>query len=268
MEHWSGVMAWEVRRLEKASSQAQARYAQQQRQANTYKDREEAMRRQFTELEQDLQHRTGRVAELEEIVVEMGQRERAIEDEIKQLDEERGILEKERHGWSGEKQSFAQERSAWERDKRAFEAEKRQWETERGTLVAERDAALRDRQKSLDSGRMSDRDRATMDMMRSGLGGILGRKSGSVAEAEIIEAVEEVKKLVERREKEVCTLRDEMREVNTGLEEEVRRVRADRDAWKTKVERGDLGKKDEMGQLEKKLRVGFHSLSSEYLLTK
>jgi hypothetical protein len=268
MEHWSGVMAWEVRRLEKASSQAQARYAQQQRQANTYKDREEAMRRQFTELEQDLQHRTGRVAELEEIVVEMGQRERAIEDEIKQLDEERGILEKERHGWSGEKQSFAQERSAWERDKRAFEAEKRQWETERGTLVAERDAALRDRQKSLDSGRMSDRDRATMDMMRSGLGGILGRKSGSVAEAEIIEAVEEVKKLVERREKEVCTLRDEMREVNTGLEEEVRRVRADRDAWKTKVERGDLGKKDEMGQLEKKLRVGFHYCRlTDYLLT-
>lgn len=255
MEHWSGVMAWEVRRLEKASAHAQAQSAQQQRQVKTYKDREEAMRRQFTEIEQDLQQKTGRVGELEEIVVEMGQRERAIEDEIKQLDEERGILEKERQSWSGEKQSFSQERSAWERDKKAFEAEKRQWETERRTLQEERDNALRDRQKSLETGRMSDRDRAMMDKMRSGLGGILGRKSGTVAEAEAMDAMEEVKKLVERREKEVCTLRDEMREVNTGLEEEVRRVRADRDAWKIKVERGDLSKKDEVVQLEKKLRV-------------
>jgi chromosome segregation ATPase len=214
------------------------------------------MRRQFTELEQDLQHRTGRLAELEEVVVEMGQRERAIEDEIKQLDEERGILEKERQGWSGERQSFAQERSSWERERKAFEAEKKQWETERRSLMEERDQALRDqRQKSVESGRMSDRDRAIMDRMRSGLGGILGRKSGNVNEAEMVEAVEEVKKLVERREKEVCTLRDEMREVNSGLEEEVRRVRADRDAWKSKVERAEGGKKEEVGQLEKKLRV-------------
>lgn len=71
----------------------------------------------------------------------------------------------------------------------------------------------------------------------------------------MIQGIEEVKKLVERREKEVCTLRDEMREVNTGLEEEVARVRADRDAWQSKVEKATTQKKDEVMQLEKKFRV-------------
>ena len=94
-----------------------------------------------------------------------------------------------------------------------------------------------------------------MDRLRSGLGAILGRKSGIVGETEMIEAIEEVKILVARREKEVCTLRDEMREVNHGLEEEVRRVRADRDAWQGKVEQAEGKKKEETGQLEKKLRV-------------
>lgn len=258
MEHWSGVMAWEVRRLERVSAETQARYARQQSQTNTYKDREEAMRRQFTELEQDLQGKSGRVIELQEIVDEMRQGERAMQDEVRQLDEEREILEKERSAGSKEKQAFAQERSEWDRERRAFEAEKRQWESEKRALQDERDNASRDRQISLESGRMSDRDRATMDRLRSGLGAILGRKSGIVGETEMIEGIEEVKKLVERREKEVCTLRDEMREVNTGLEEEVVRVRADRDAWQSKLEKATSHKKEEVMQLEKKLRVSSH----------
>lgn len=248
-------MAWEVRRLEKVSAESQARYARQQSQANIYKDREDAMRRQFVELEQDLQDKSGRVIELQEIVDEMRQRERAMQDEVRQLDEEREILERERSAGSKEKQMFEQERSEWDRERRAFEAEKRQWESERRALQDERDNASRDRQASLESGRMSDRDRATMDRLRSGLGAILGKKSGIVGETEMIQGIEEVKKLVERREKEVCTLRDEMREVNTGLEEEVARVRADRDAWQSKVEKATTQKKDEVMQLEKKFRV-------------
>jgi chromosome segregation ATPase len=257
MEHWSGVMAWEVRRLEKVSAESQARYARQERQANMLKDREDAMRRQFAEIEQELQDKSGRVIELQEVVDEMRQRERVMQDEVRQLDEEREIMERERSAGSKDKQAFQQERSEWDRERRAFEAEKRQWESEKRALLEERDNASRDRQKSLESGQMSDRDRATMDRLRSGLGAILGRKSGNVGETEMVEAIEEVKTLVQRREKEVCTLRDEMREVNNGLEEEVRRVRADRDAWQGKVERAEEKKKEELGQLEKRSRVSY-----------
>ena len=261
MEHWSGIMAWEVRRLEKVSAESQARYAKQERQANMFKDREDAMRRQFAEIEQELQDKSGRVIELQEVVDEMRQRERVMQDEVRQLDEEREIMEKERSAGSKDKQVYQQERSEWDRERRAFEAEKRQWEGERRALLEERDNASRDRQKSLESGHMSDRDRATMDRLRSGLGAILGRESGIVGETEMIEAIEEVKILVARREKEVCTLRDEMREVNHGLEEEVRRVRADRDAWQGKVEQAEGRKKDETGQLAKKLRVRWRVLA-------
>jgi chromosome segregation ATPase len=259
MEHWSGVMAWEVRRLERVSAEAQARSTRQERQVMTYKDREDAMRRQFAELEQDLQEKTGRVLDLEQTVDDLRQRERVMQDEVRQLDEERAIMERERGEGSRAKQAHQQERDEWEKERRAFDAERRQWESERRALQEERDKATRDRQIQSESGRMSDRDRATMEKLRSGLGVILGRKSGTVGEHEVTESVEEVKKLVERREKEVCTLRDEMREVNTGLEEEVRRVRADRDAWKNKVDAAGGQRKDEVAQLEKRLRVSIVS---------
>jgi hypothetical protein len=60
---------------------------------------------------------------------------------------------------------------------------------------------------------------------------------------------------VERREKEVGGLRDEMREVNMGLEEEVRRVSADRDVWKGKAEKADQTHRTEITALEKQTRV-------------
>ena len=261
MEHWSGVMAWEVRRLERTSSEAQARYTRQQRQVNVYKEREDAIRRQFTSLEDDLHRKTGRVGELEQVVEEMGRRERAIGDEIRQLDEERGVLEKERQGWSGEKQSFSQERERWQSERQTFENERRHWQQEKERLVSEKQDAARDKQRALDTGRMSDQDKITMDRLRSGLGGLLGRKTGTVGEAEVVDAMDQVKNLVERMEKQITTLKDEMNEVNMGLEEEVRRIGKDRDAWKAKVDKAEAAKVDTTANLERRIRVSLTRLS-------
>lgn len=255
MEHWSGVMAWEVRRLERASSETAARFTRQQRQVNTYKDREEAMRRQFTSLEQDLHVKSGRVEELETLVEELGRRDRAIGEEIRQLDEERGIMEKDRQGWIVERSAIQQERSKWERERQSFDQQRQMWEDEKRQLVSAHQESEQHRTKALEAGKMSDHDRATMDRLRTGLGGILGRKSGTVGEAEVVDALEEVKRLVERMEKQITTLKDEMNEVNMGLEEEVRRMGQDRDAWKGKLEKIEMAKKEETLQLEKRLRV-------------
>lgn len=263
MEHWSGVMAWEVRRLERVSSEAQTRYIRQQRQVSVYKDREDAIRRQFVALEEDVQRKSGRVEELELVVEEMGRRERAIGDEIRQLDEERGVLEKERQGWSGEKQSIAQERDRWQIERQSFEDERRRWEQERSELSTRKQEATRDMQRAMDQGRTSDQDRTTMDRLRSGLGGMLGRKSGTVGEAEVIDAMEQVKSLVERMEKQITTLKDEMNEVNMGLEEEVRRVGKDRDAWKSKVDKAETSRLKTATELERRSRVSLCALASQ-----
>lgn len=252
MGHWSGVLAWEVRRLEKSSSEANAGYNRQQRQVNVYRDREEAIRRQFSVLEEDLRIKSDHVKELEGVVDEMQRRERAVKEEIGQLDEEREILEKERQGWGGERQALHQERDRWQNERQAFEDERRKWEDERRSLLTQREEAVKDRQMALESGRMSNQDRQTMDRVRSGLGSILGRKSGTVGEAEVVDAVEEVKRLVTRMEGDITRLKDEMHEVNNGLEEEVRRVGRDRDHWKVKADKAEVAG---VADFEKRLRV-------------
>lgn len=252
MDHWSGVLAWEVRRLERTSSEAHARYSRQQRQVNVYRDREDAIRRQFSALEEDLQVKTHQIKDLEGAVDEMTRREQAVKDEVGQLDEERGILEKERQGWRSDRQTFDQERDRWQRERQAFDDERRNWKTEKRNLVAQREEAIKDRQKALESGQMSNQDRITMNRIRSDLGSILNRKSGTVGEAEVVDAMEEVKRLVSRMEGDIARLKDEMHELNNGLEEEVRRTAKDRDQWKSKAEKAEV---TGAAEFEKRLRA-------------
>jgi hypothetical protein len=135
---------------------------------------------------------------------------------------------------------FGRERDGWERERRA-------WASERETHVRDLDRARTE-------GTGSAQDKAAMERVRVGLGSLLGRTS-MVSEAETETAFQEVRALVERREKEVGGLRDEMREVNMGLEEEVRRVSADRDVWKGKAEKADQMHRTEITALEKQTRV-------------
>ncbi|WRT65708.1 uncharacterized protein IL334_002655 [Kwoniella shivajii] len=247
MEHWSGVMAWEVRRLERVSGETQARYDKQSMKINHLKDREAELIRQAND-------KLNRVNELEEMVIGMGRRERAIEEEARELDQYRLKLEEERQNWLEEKEAYQRERDSWTSLKRNWDKERSGFELDKRRWMEERTGLINDKQQLLESGQMSEKDRHLMDQIRLSLGGILGRKMGSVGEHEIIPSIEEVKGLVARREREVGNLRDEMREVNMGLEEELRRVSEDRDSWKSRVDQGEHGRRDEIAGFERKLR--------------
>ncbi|OCF31696.1 hypothetical protein I316_06703 [Kwoniella heveanensis BCC8398] len=247
MEHWSGVMAWEVRRLERTSAETQARYDKQALKLNTLKDRE-------AELIRTVNEKVARVQELEEMVIEMGRRERAIEEEARELDRHRARLEEERQGWMAERDAYQRERDAWTAEKRGWDRDRQQWDQEQRRWGEERAGLIGDMQRLMESGQMSEKERAVMDQIRLGLGGILGRKMGSVGEHEVLPAIDEVKNLIGRREQEVVNLKEEMREVHMGLEEELRRAAEDRDMWKTRADQGETGQRDAMAGLEKRLR--------------
>ena len=260
MEHWSGVMAWEVRRLEKAHAEAQARYNRQTKQITAAADRERQFREQIDGLSSDLEARHGRVMELEEIVLELGRRERAIEDEVAIVENERAALEQEKIGWTRERQMLAQRQKSLEDEAQAFEKERSGWAAEKRMFAEERQRLMGEFDKLSETGKVSDKDKAILDQLRVGLGGVLGRKG--LAETELVGALGEVRALMQRREKEVTALREEMKEVNMGLEEEVRRVSSDRDTWKAKAEGASQSSSTQVTALERQLRVSHFIVGS------
>ncbi|ORX36527.1 Up-regulated during septation-domain-containing protein [Kockovaella imperatae] len=266
-EHWAGAMAWEVRRLAHISAQAEDKYRRQTMVLNANKAREDELTRQMAKMEQDLRRRTDRAEELEMRVEEMTRRERAIAEEVKGMDQLRLDMEREREEWARERAEWDQsramlerDRQGWEEERRGFDDERQGWSMEKRILQSEMETHKKDHQAALESGKMSERDRITMDRVRTTLAGMLGRKGG-VGEAEIVDAAEDVRRLLTQREKEVLSLKEEMREVNMGLEEEVRRVSADRDLWKNRSEKGEQGRRDEMAALEKTVRTQADQIS-------
>ena len=264
MEHWSGVMAWEVRRLERLSSETQTRFNHQAHILSGAEDREEDLRSQIMSLHGDLDKKGGRTEELEEMVNEMGRRERAIEEEVRDLDSAKARLEKERDGWAIERVSLLREKDRWAAEKVGYERDRLGWESERSRLNEEKDGIQR--QRTLESSRSSERDRVMLERVRGGLGNILGRRS--IGEAEMVDAVEEVRLLVDRRDRDVDNLREEMKEVNMGLEEEVRRLGQDRDVWKGRAEKSDQLGKAEVAALERRLRASAPSPRLSAALTR
>ena len=260
-EHWAGAMAWEARRLAQLSAQTEEKYRRQSIVLNTNKAREDDLTRQFAKLEQDLRRRTSRAEELEMVVEEMARREKAIADEVRGMDEAKLAMEREREEWARERADWERTRSmldrdreGWEEERRGFEDERQGWSMEKRILQSEMETHRRDRQVAQETGRVSERDKVAIDRVRGTLASMLGRKGG-VGEAEVVDAAEDVRRLLTQREKEVLGLKEEMREVNMGLEEEVRRVSADRDLWKSRSERGEQGRSNEMQALEKTIRV-------------
>ena len=257
MEHWSGVMAWEVRRLERVSSEAQRQSRRAADRANASKAREEEIARRATTMAAELQRSSGRITELEEMVVEMGRRERAIEEEVAELEEVKARLEEEKASWTQSRGDADDKHAEWERERQIFAQERQAWAEEKRTLIQDREAVVKARALERAKGQMSENDRAMVERVRMGIGSILGRKGG-VVEDQLAEAVEDVRKLLQTREDEVVRLKEEVREINSGLEEEVKRATTDRDMWKNKVEsaeRGDSSRNNDMLMLEKRLRV-------------
>lgn len=149
----------QVAELEQLLSAERARKAEleeeQERSSALMKELESDKERNGTRLrtlESERERRAGRIAELEEMVLDMGRRERALEDGAKGHDEKLVKLEKEREAWQRERALHAQEREAWEaekaqhsstRDEHAsildrHDAEKASWAAEREELLAER----------------------------------------------------------------------------------------------------------------------------------
>lgn len=256
-------MAWEVRRLERVSTENQLRFDRQAKKIASSKAGEEEMMRRIAALEDECAKRTTRTDELEEMVIEMGRRERAVEEELKELDGLKTHHERERQAWKEERQALQSDTSQRDHDRKAFDEERQNWAMEKKMLIQDREMVVRDRAKALENGRMSDRDRAMLERVRGGLGGILGRKAG-IAETEMVDAVEEVKMLLQKREDDVVRLKEEMREVNAGLEEELRRASADRDQMKKKVDevtKSDSKRSVELSSLQRQLRVSEDDVS-------
>ena len=254
MEHWSGVMAWEVRRLERRAASTQSRNDRQSQRIATNKDRERKLYGQIQAFESALEQKIGRMGEMEERVEEMRRRERASEEEVLELDRLKRELEREKEGWMGEKSMMEKDQQSWGKERIAYHGERQRWRMEKEKLLEEKEAMMRERQTLMENGRMSNQDQVKMERLRVVLGGMLGRKGG-LGEADVVGAVEEARKLLEMRENEVVRLKEDMREVNLGLEEEVRRLSIDRDGWKGRVERAEQGRKEESAAMLRQLRA-------------
>lgn len=257
MEHWSGVMAWEVRRLERVSAEAQQRSERANKRAATSKAREEESARKAGEMEAALRSSEGKVAELEEIVVEMGRRERALEEDLSEMERAKAGMEREKEACVRDQRGIESERASWGAERRRFEEERQQWLEEKRMLLQDREAVVKAKAAGRTEGQMPERDQAMIERVRAGLGGMLGRKAG-VEPAEMADAVDEAQRLLRAREDEVVRLKGEIQEINMGLEEEVKRATTDRDVWKSKVEEAEReapARAENVATLEKQLRV-------------
>jgi chromosome segregation ATPase len=267
-------MAWEVRRLEKISSETQARFNRQSRHVDQNKDREAKLLKQMGDLEVEAEQRLTRIQqldgelhlrgakekELEEMVVELGRRERGVEEELRAMEKQKRSLEAEKEGWESQRRAVERDGGAFEAEKREWAKEREEWASHKRLLAEEMERLVKDRQKMLDAGKTSERDRAIMEGLKFRLGEVLGRSA--VGDHELEGALREVGTLVQRREKEVMGLKDEMKEVNMGLEEELRRVSAERDSWKVKAEKVEQGYKGDLSVIERRARVSPSSVKA------
>ena len=263
MEHWAGVMAWEVRRLERVSNDTQARFNRQSRHIDTGKEREAELLRQIGQLESEIEQGVERVEhlqsviidreekskELEEMVVDMGRRERGVEEECRELEKQLRGLQVEKEGWEVQRHTIQSDTAAFESERQDWKKERDQWTMHKKVLADEMDKLVRERQRSLESGKMGERDRAAIEAVRGKLGEILGKRN--IADDDLHLALGDVHQLVQKREREVAGLKDELQEVNMTLEQQVRAAREERDTWKSTAQSSQA----ELPTLQKRLKV-------------
>jgi chromosome segregation ATPase len=266
MEHWAGVMAWEVRRLERVSNETQARFNRQSRHIDTSKEREADLLKQLGQLESEISQgaermeqlqsvvieKEDKMKELEEMVVDMGRRERGVEEECRELEKQLRGLQVEKEGWEVQRHTVQRDNATFEAERQDWKKERDQWTMHKKVLADEMDKLVRERQRMLESGKMGERDRAALGAVRDKLGDILRRQN--IPDDDLHLALGDVHQMVQKRDKEVATLRDELQEVNMTLEQQVRQVRAERDTWKAKAVNAESGHA-ELPILQKKIKV-------------
>ncbi|ODN97471.1 hypothetical protein L198_04038 [Cryptococcus wingfieldii CBS 7118] len=248
LEHFGGVMSWEVKRLERINAEVMSRFEGMQARMDGVEEKE-------AELVRDVQEGRMKVEELEAIVSELQRREQAFDDETRQLEDQIARAQQDQSNWQRERSQIDQERQAWMEEKEIWDRQAANFDAERRRWAEEKEALFGDREKMMQqSGQSSERDRKIKSHVQTTLGALLGRRAGQVDEEEIVPAFEQLRTVLSEREREIMSLREEVREVNMGLEQEVRRVGEDRDAWKAKVEKGEAMKQEEVASLERSLR--------------
>lgn len=187
------------------------------------------------------------------------ERDEMMQDRIKERDELNGQLDE----LEAERDSLLKQRDALNRERddlhhqhttliadtsghaRALDrhkAEREAWDVERQQLVAGRDL-LRDEHEVERSRLLAENEQASslsrsaLERIGASLGALLGR--APVPESDMAAAVDELRALLGRRDREIASLQAEVREAteaSQGADDVLVRAQADRDAWKQKAE--------------------------------
>ncbi|WVO13271.1 hypothetical protein L204_100884 [Cryptococcus depauperatus] len=264
LEHYSSVMSWEIKRVSKVSSQTQVKLEHQSHKLASMAQREEDLIREMVENKRramefesavrELDKSKRKMSEMETVISEMVRRENRLEKEAVNLQSRLQALEQEKQAWSYERSQFDREKKVWSEEKEEWQKHLDNWDAERQHWKEEKEVLFGDRERLVQGGKISEKDRQLKDHVRMTVGSLLGRKAGLSSEEEIAPALEEVRSLLSRREQEVLNLKEEVKEVNMGLEEELKRIAEDRDAWKGRSEMAEGTTREEISLLEKRLR--------------
>jgi chromosome segregation ATPase len=252
MEHWAGVMAWEVRRLEnvvKIAEDKAARAAQDAREMERLKAiarRTDQLETELDELGQQLDRRDKKLTEQEDeakiLKSELNNRDQRIydlesaiattKDELKQRRQHAALIETEvaqHRSRASEMEEMLKNAESQQTGKlQEMERDVKLAEEEKGRCVDER-VRLRE---LAEEGKMQSNMWETAKIGASQALGV--QQIGNVAE--MVDAIKKLSGSIKTRDEELKILKDEMREVSLGFEDEVARIAKERDSVRSKLE--------------------------------
>lgn len=278
MEHWAGVMAWEVRRLESVVKQAEARAekaAQDSAEVASLRKvarRAQALESESRELVQDLEESNGRIRQHQEEAHMLKSELHERDERITQLE---AALQKAEIDLSEQHEHGA--RMATEADKhrsRVMELEEHLDELDAGqsTRIQELEQSVQQSNQERDQWieeRIQLREEAEEGKMKANMWETakLGAAQALGLEmvASVTDMVDGIKRLsstVKDRDEELKVVKEEMREVGLGLESEIGRLADERDSLRAKLEQVEgrtmqdaTAKRQQIEEYEIKIKV-------------
>lgn len=195
------------------------------------------------EREEWAKERTQLITEREELIVErdglLSERD-SLNRERDDIYHKHGALVAESASASKARDKLTAERDAWVAERQVFVAERVGHATERTRLTEVADKA---------STRSRALDRVCADMTQ-----LLGH---DVNDYELPAAVDEIRARQEKKEREIASLKEELKEVTHGLEAEIGRIKTERDTLRTKADEAGPSARAmqvEMTELVRKIR--------------
>jgi chromosome segregation ATPase len=254
MEHWAGVMAWEVRRLEYAVKAADDRALRAAHDAEELAQLREE-RRKAEILEQELGE-TRRLLEKGGNIIKQKEEEASLlkselnSRDLKMSDLETALSELEGEVKTKRKEGALLEAEAGQHRTRASELENmlrgaeqhavrvQEVERELSEIRLERETWAEEKSR-LASAAEDSKMRANMwETAKIGTAQALGVQQVANI-AEIVDGIKKLTVTVQHRDEELKVLKDEMREISVGFENEIGRIAKERDGYRAQLD--DLG---------------------------